>query len=130
MTVRIIAVTLVALLVAIGAGLTGAGWLGGEGGGMGIPFDSAAWQDERLVHEEEVRNRMAADLLANHLKQGQTRDEVLALLGPPTDTPYFRDHDLVYWLGAEGGYAGIDSRWLVIDLDDAGHVERAEIVTD
>lgn len=129
MGVRIPVVILAVLLLLTGVGLTAGGWFSGNEG-KAIPFDSATWQDEARVHGEEVRNHMVADLLADHLKGGLTRDAVLALLGPPTDTPYFGDHDLVYWLGAEGGYAGIDSRWLVIDFDDAGRLQRAEIVTD
>ena len=51
------------------------------------------------------------------------------MLGEPPDTGYFKQYDLVYWLGDERGFFSIDSEWLVIRIDD-GRVIEAEIVTD
>jgi hypothetical protein len=51
-------------------------------------------------------------------------------LGEPKPQDFFVDYDLVYVLGPERGFISIDYEWLVINLDGAGHVNDAEIVTD
>lgn len=61
---------------------------------------------------------------------GESRAAVLGQLGPPHDGPYFRDHDLVYYLGDERGLMGIDSEWLVIDFDRDGKVASYAVVSD
>jgi hypothetical protein len=40
----------------------------------------------------------------------------VALLGEPPKTEYFKEFDLVYYLGPERGFMGIDSEWLVLKL--------------
>jgi hypothetical protein len=62
--------------------------------------------------------------------RGKTRAEVEALLGPDSKSDYFREYDLVYWLGAERGYFGIDSEWLVIKFASDGQVADVRLVTD
>lgn len=61
---------------------------------------------------------------------GKPRAEVLALFGPPDPFGYFRDWDLVYWLGPERGYIGIDSEWLGLRLDEAERVVEVRILAD
>lgn len=96
-----------------------------------IPFDQSIWTDDEAIHRlPNPRRLMIEDVLSNHLKAGMTRQEVITLLGKPTETPHFRDRDLVYWLGNEEGYVSIDSAWLVIDLDGTDAVEGFEKVTD
>jgi hypothetical protein len=61
---------------------------------------------------------MVDDLLKNHPLRGMTREEVTSLLGPKTETEYFREWDLVYYLGpGRYGNAIGDSEWLVIRFD-------------
>jgi hypothetical protein len=55
---------------------------------------------------------------------------VVALLGEPRRTRYFRQYDLVYWLGPERGMISIDSEWLVLRLDKRGRVTEERLVTD
>ena len=62
--------------------------------------------------------------------RGRSRGEIVALLGEPTTTDYFKDYDLVYWLGPERGLISIDSEWLVIRLDSLGRVSDFRLVTD
>lgn len=44
------------------------------------------------------------------------------MLGEPPPPEYFREWDMVYRLGMEGSYFGIDSEWLVIRLGPDGRV--------
>jgi outer membrane protein assembly factor BamE (lipoprotein component of BamABCDE complex) len=73
---------------------------------------------------------MVDDLLARYPLVGMTRAEVVRLLGEPPPAEYFRNFDLVYWLGPERGFASIDSEWLVLQLDPNGRVVQAKVVTD
>jgi len=53
------------------------------------------------------------------------------LLGPRTQTVYFGDWDLVYYLGpGRYGNAVGDSEWLVFRLDDKGVVREYKIEHD
>ena len=94
-------------------------------------FDAREWRDPALVRgTTEVRECMVDDLLARHPLVDRPRSEVVALLGEPAPTNYLREYDLVYWLGAERSLAAIDSLWLVVELDAAGRVAVARLVTD
>ncbi len=48
---------------------------------------------------------MADWLLAKRTLAGKTRAEVVALLGEPPPTGYFREWDMVYWLATNEGTA-------------------------
>jgi hypothetical protein len=94
-------------------------------------FDAAAWRDEELVRgPRAVRGCMVDALLAEGRLTGRPREAVVALLGEPRPTGYFREYDLVYWLGPERGFMSIDSEWLVMRLDRGGRVREAGLVTD
>jgi hypothetical protein len=81
-------------------------------------FDSAAWQSESSRSSTNaVRIRMVDDLLSRHNFRGMTREQTVAIVGEPDMTEYFRDWDMVYWLGPERGLLSIDSEWLVFRLD-------------
>jgi len=54
----------------------------------------------------------------------------VAILGEPPKTEYFKEFDLVYYLGPERGFMGIDSEWLVLKLGPEGRVKRATIARD
>jgi hypothetical protein len=44
---------------------------------------------------------------------------------------YFKDWDLVYWLGREReAFIGIDSEWLVVRFDTKGRVRDYKIIRD
>ena len=95
-------------------------------------FDAEVWKatPSEFSHES-MRLRMVDDFLASHAPVGKSRGQVEALLGPPDDTPYFDEYDMVYHLGAErAGIMSIDSEWLVFSVDDSGRVTGAWLVTD
>ncbi len=73
---------------------------------------------------------MADRLVAQRTLRGKTRVEVVALLGEPPPTEYFRNWDLVYWLGPERALFSIDCEWLVFRLDQTGRVADYRIVRD
>jgi len=73
---------------------------------------------------------MVDDLVRQNRLIGMQRSDVLRLLGEPTRTEYFREYNLVYWLGPERGLFSIDSEWLVMRIDSSGRVTEAKLVTD
>jgi hypothetical protein len=94
-------------------------------------FVRSDWMDTtKAFGRLAVRGCMVDDLLDKHELNGLTRAEVVALIGEPPATEYFKDFDLVYWLGPERGLIGIDSEWLVIRLDSRQRVSEARLVTD
>ncbi len=96
-----------------------------------IPFDAGRWRASPSEFSlESTRLRMADDLIRSCQLHGRTRAQVTALLGPPEETGYFNDHDLVYHLGHERGFFGIDSEWLVLSLDDHELVSEARLTAD
>ncbi len=92
-----------------------------------IPFDAAGWS-AAAWGDDQTRYRMHKDLLRKHPLVGMTRAEVTTLLGPPTQTGYFREWDIVYVMGPEPGF-GVDNAWLVLRLADDRVIEH-RVVTD
>jgi hypothetical protein len=105
-----------------------------RGGGLwyvlrtGRHFDPSLWDNPAT--SASVRLRMADDLVDNKKLIGLTRQEVVACLGEPPKTEYFKKFDLVYYLGPERGFISIDSEWLVLKLGPDCRVERAAIARD
>ncbi len=95
----------------------------------GRAFDPAAWRDKALI-PQGIRLGMADRLLARGTLLGKTRAEVVAMLGEPPETEYFREWHLVYWLGPERGFFGIDSEWLVAQIGSDGRVAECRLVRD
>jgi hypothetical protein len=95
----------------------------------GRPFDPVAWQDSVRVHQG-VRLEMANRLVGCGKLEGMTRQHVIELLGKPSDEGYFREFDLVYWLGPERGLISIDSEWLALRLGEDDRVIEYRIVRD
>lgn len=94
-------------------------------------FEAPVWRDSTAAYSARApRGCMVDDLLDRTHFRGMPRGDVVALLGPPEHTEYFRDYDLVYWLGPERGFLSIDSEWLVMRLDEQGRVREARLVTD
>jgi len=95
----------------------------------GRSFDPDLWHSETLM-QEGIRLGMADRLIARPTLKNKTRAEVVEMLGEPPETEYFRDWDLVYWLGTERGFMNIDSEWLVLRLHENGRVAECRIVRD
>lgn len=94
-------------------------------------FDQIAWRDSAQAFGPlAVRGCMVDDLIAKQTFRGRPRSSVVGLLGEPPSTDYFREYDLVYWLGPERSALGIDSEWLVMRLDSSKRVAEVRLVTD
>ena len=94
-------------------------------------FDAAAWQARgRNESRSPDRIRMIDDLLKTHDVRGWGRTRVLVLLGPGDDSPWRAPDRLVYWLGPERDFLGMDSEWLSISFDASDRVVEWRIVTD
>lgn len=76
-----------------------------------------------------VRLHMVDSLIRTKRLDRLRRDQIIALLGPPTKTSKYRDADLVYWLGPERGLISIDSEWLLIYMKN-GKTSGIFVVTD
>ncbi len=96
----------------------------------GRAFDAERWQENKSHLGTKVRLGMADRIVARKTLKGKTRTQVTDMLGKPPTTDYFSDWDLVYWLGPERGFLGIDSEWLVVKLDRNGIVDDYKIVRD
>lgn len=93
------------------------------------PFEAAVWKGQKTL-TNDVRIRMVDDLLRHHSFRGMTREQLTAIIGEPDKTDYFKNWDLVYWLGPERGFISIDSEWLVFRLDKHKRVAEYTIVRD
>lgn len=89
-----------------------------------MAFDAERWRaqhDTEALMERNPRGDMAAELMAEHLPAGRSREEVQALLGPPE----FVDGDAdVYELGRSA--YGVDYEQLAITYA-AGRLVGAQI---
>ena len=90
--------------------------------GFALPFVSSDW----IVFGPDYRGAMAEDLVESELLIGRTREEVLALLGEPTDPYITTRREVSYWLGNQmsgpGGYT-----LLRVKSDASGLVTKAYI---
>jgi len=93
-------------------------------------FDPVAWKADDRSFTNAVRIRMVDDLLRRHSFRGMTREQTVAIVGEPDKTGYFKEWDMVYWLGPERGFTSIDSEWLVFRLDSQKKVTDLRIVRD
>jgi hypothetical protein len=96
-----------------------------------LDFNSERWKAASNTDASfnSVRLRMAHSFLAGQRPVGKTRAEIVALLGEPDRTPYFRGYDMVYYLGPERSAMPIDSEWLVLKLKD-GVVTEVRLARD
>ncbi|MCU1312211.1 MAG: hypothetical protein JWO20_3336 [Candidatus Angelobacter sp.] len=93
-----------------------------------IRFDAVLWRDPGT--SDTVKLQVADDLIATQALSGKTRKEVTALLGQPPETNYFKEYDLVYYLGPERGFISIDSEWLVLKFGPDGRASDVGIARD
>jgi hypothetical protein len=83
---------------------------------------------ENWLNDIETRKKMIKDLTRNVLIK-KKKQEIIKLFGAP-DTTYFKNADLVYFLGNKSAIISIDSDWFLIYLDKNGFYYRYEIKTD
>ena len=95
-------------------------------------FSQELWKEARDTsspsNTENPRASMVDDLLKNHLKVGMTKEQVLALLGPPEQD---RQESLWYHIGSYRRrriLSGSDQ--LVVGFDKEGLVTIARVASD
>lgn len=96
-----------------------------------IRFDSFQWkQSGQLNQVSYPRLQMADNLIRDRTLYGKTKEQIIELLGKPSDSGYFKDYDLVYWLGPSRDWLSVDSEWLLIKLDTSERVIQSELGRD
>jgi hypothetical protein len=93
-------------------------------------FDALVWKSNSHTLTNAMRIRMVDDLLRRYNFRGMTREQATAIIGEPDKTDYFKNWDMVYWLGPERGWISIDSEWLVLRIDNQNKISDYRIVTD
>jgi hypothetical protein len=95
-------------------------------------FSTDLWRSETGMQgtatgpSPSVRGRMLQDLLTQHLVAGTEREDVRALLGPPTviDEPARDWRYAVCWEEAWLGF-GRRATWLILEFDGSGRLSTA-----
>jgi len=99
-----------------------------------IPFNSELWKSPKSYEykKEDItdRQKMLEDVLK--IIKGKTKTEIINILGNGSETEYFKSEgsDLVYVLGPERSFVGIDYEWLLLWFDANGKLKKYEIITD
>ncbi|TXC92717.1 hypothetical protein FS935_00460 [Metabacillus litoralis] len=98
---------------------------------LGINEYRTNFSTEKWVNNMSGRVHMVDDLINTYDLKGKSKSDVMTLLGPPTDTEYFKDEkNIVYYLGNERGIISIDSEWLIIDFEGSNKVKDYVVRTD
>ena len=111
------------------AGPTVTGWA------LSTDFKPEKWREasEYTTSAWTPRQRMVRDLMRSGVLDRLSESEVVELLGPPHEPGWpigAEDSDIHYWLGADPDFLAMDDRWLFIDFDDEGRVEKYWLYTD
>jgi hypothetical protein len=88
------------------------------------------WSWQPISSPYYPRWQMADRLIAERMLDCMAKEEVIELLGDPSNEAYLSSSDLVYWVGPERSWISIDSECLVIKLDDTGHVKEYKLDRD
>ena len=96
--------------------------------GKHVAFDSARWHAPK--QRSSWRLRMANWLVKKKFLLGKTRNEVVSILGAPSDAPWFKfsDWDLAFDL-FECTFA-LQSLALAIRFDEQGLVTECQVVSE
>ncbi|MEW6208487.1 MAG: hypothetical protein AB1631_08970 [Acidobacteriota bacterium] len=96
-----------------------------------IQFESERWKNKNLEESgHPIRIQMIDDLISSRMLDGMSKAEILKLLGEADNDGYFKDWDMVYWLGPERSPISIDSEWLVIRFDSEEKVFEYKTARD
>jgi hypothetical protein len=96
-------------------------------------FNAELWRNHKTVEHNykwPLRLTMVDNLIASGKLKSLSKKQVRDMLGSPKDHGYFKEYDLVYWLGPERGFLRIDSEWLAISFDKDGKVNEYLLVRD
>lgn len=99
-----------------------------------VAFDAPRWRESgredvfRNNAAKDTRLKMYRDLLEKEVLFNKTREEVLELLGPPDNYPYFKRiwRDCNYWVGPKRGLNKWGAIWLGVRFDKLNRVEEVQ----
>ncbi|WP_243523621.1 hypothetical protein [Bacillus pseudomycoides] len=98
---------------------------------LGVNEYHSKFYTDRWLQNEEKRVYMIDDLLAKHKVVGKPKEEIIQLLGKPTETSRFEEmNQTVYYLGDERGLISIDSEWLILQFDNDDKVVEYKLYKD
>ncbi|MEY8350565.1 hypothetical protein AALF16_20115 [Bacillus cereus] len=98
---------------------------------LGVNEYHSKFHTDRWLQNEEKRVYMVDDLLAKHKLVGKSKQEIIRLLGEPTETRRFEEmNQTVYYLGVERGVIPIDSEWLIFQFDNADKAVEYKLYKD
>ncbi|KFN01316.1 hypothetical protein DJ93_531 [Bacillus clarus] len=98
---------------------------------LGINEYTSKFHPDKWLGYETDRVYMVDDLLKKHKLVGKSKEEIIQLLGYPTETRNFEKvtHTL-YYLGNERGFIPIDSEWLAFQFDNEDRVVDYKLQKD
>lgn len=92
---------------------------------------NSKFNQDRWLNYTEKRVHMVDDLLQKYKLIGKSNEEIIKLLGIPTET---RNDEIgattSYYLGNERGFISIDSERLVLQFDNDGNVIEYKVQRD
>lgn len=94
-----------------------------------IKFDKSKW-NERVDGIYLYREKMATDLIANHLQKGMTYREIEELLGNPEVYSNLGDNLIAYAIMVDFGWDidPVETKTLIIELTNDSLVNNYEIM--
>ena len=109
--------------IVLAAGLLGVlAWAGAGMMSDNSRFDAETWKSGANRAKSNPRYEMADAVVKQQIKPGMTREQVVALLGPPDRQ---QADNYSYLIGA--GDLGVDGEGVVVAFDGQGRVTRAFI---
>lgn len=98
---------------------------------LGVNEYNSKFHTDRWLENEQKRVYMVDDLLAKHKLVGKSKEEMIQLLGNPTETRRLEETtQTLYYLGNERGFIPIDSECLVLQFDHDDKVIEYKIQKD
>lgn len=98
---------------------------------LGVNEYNSKFRIDRWLEDEGNRVYMIDDLLAKHKLVGKPKEEIIKLLGKPTETSRFEEmNQTVYYLGDERGFIPIDSEWLILQFNSDNQVVECKLYKD
>ncbi|GAB6435468.1 hypothetical protein bcgnr5390_58780 [Bacillus luti] len=98
---------------------------------LGVNEYTSKFNQNRWLNDADKRVHMVDDLLQKYKLIGKSNEEVIKLLGVPTET---RNEEMgattSYYLGNERSFISIDSERLVLQFDNDGNVIEYKVQRD
>ena len=130
---RIVLVAAIGATLLVGGGIAGIAWYRNSAySSANLRFDGVRWKATARIHAQVGAIAHGGQPPARARSGRDSRNEIVDLLGEPGDSGgYFRDYELVYFLGLKrDSYFAIDGEWLILNVDENGIATEARLTTD